>query len=113
MRARLVALVAAAILLGAPGASSAAAQGIGYPYYPGSGYAGWSYGVGPGFAAYPYGYAGYDYGAYPYSYPGYASGAYPYSYPGYGYPAAAYPGYQAISPSILTGATLPAMATGR
>jgi hypothetical protein len=53
MHARLIALAAAAILIGAPGASTAAAQSTGYPSYPGAGYAGWGYGYpGYGYSAY-------------------------------------------------------------
>lgn len=99
MRAQLVALAAAAILIAAPGASPAAAQSLPYPSYPGTGYAGWGYGY-PVYGSYGYGYSGYSPG---WSYPAYSGGypaqifdagplgyagypSYPSGYPYFGYP---------------------------
>jgi hypothetical protein len=82
MHARLIALAAVAILISAPGASTAAAQSTGYPSYPGAGYAGRGYGYST--YSYPgYGNAGYSYSGY--GYPGYVAGSGCPAYSG-GYP---------------------------
>jgi hypothetical protein len=138
MRARLIALAACAILVSAPGASIAAAQSTGSPYYPGGGYAGWGYGYSPygyptaginwGYPVYangypatifdagPLGYAGYPsyppgylYGAYPYGYP-YGSGL-PGYWPGYPYDYG-YPGSSSGYP-VVTPPSNPGGSTGR